>query len=549
MAVNGIYGLSGSGIDVDSMVKVGMLSKQNDYDKLYKKEVKNEWVKEAYSNVYSDLQTFTNSTMTNYRRSAATNPMLVAATNSSVATATANADAAIMSHTVQVKEMASNAYMLTGDGGIKRNATAEKEDSIYLKDLFDTTGWDSNSSLSLTVSDGKSTETLKLTYEQVVTNGQTLNDLAASFRNLGLNIKASYDSTNDAFSLYNSNGGEKNTISITAKDDKAAALMQSLNLFEVETSYDADGKVTSTLKSNEVDNGDGTTSKVSTLNFATDTTVAATGKNAVAIIDGKTYESETNKISASNVTYSLLGTGTSTMTVSQDTDKLIDNVKKFVEDYNKMIDSLNSKYNETRYSDYGVLTKSQENGMTKEQVEKWNEKAKSGLLYHDQTLGKTISALREAIYTPVTSVDGRYNSMMSIGIESSTDRGHLRLDEDKLKKALSEEPNVVYQLFNSSGEVTDKNGKTTTDYNKEGVVNRIYDKMNSSLKEMKSYAGTSSEASDGSTLGNLILQLQTKMSNFKTQMDAFEKGLYKKYDAMEQAIQRLSMQMGYISNQ
>ena len=325
--------------------------------------------------------------------------------------------------------------------------------------------------------------------------------------------------------------------------------MQSLNLFEVETSYDADGKVTSTLKSNEVDNGDGTTSKVSTLNFATDTTVAATGKNAVAIIDGKTYESETNKISASNVTYSLLGTGTSTMTVSQDTDKLIDNVKKFVEDYNKMIDSLNSKYNETRYSDYGVLTKSQENGMTKEQVEKWNEKAKSGLLYHDQTLGKTISALREAIYTPVTSVDGRYNSMMSIGIESSTDRGHLRLDEDKLKKALSEEPNVVYQLFNSSGEVTDKNGKTTTDYNKEGVVNRIYDKMNSSLKEMKSYAGTSSEASDGSTLGNLILQLQTKMSNFKTQMDAFEKGLYKKYDAMEQAIQRLSMQMGYISNQ
>ena len=99
------------------------------------------------------------------------------------------------------------------------------------------------------------------------------------------------------------------------------------------------------------------------------------------------------------------------MTVSQDTDKLIDNVKKFVEDYNKMIDSLNSKYNETRYSDYGVLTKSQENGMTKEQVEKWNEKAKSGLLYHDQTLGKTISALREAIYTPVTSVDGRYNDV------------------------------------------------------------------------------------------------------------------------------------------
>jgi flagellar hook-associated protein 2 len=64
---------------------------------------------------------------------------------------------------------------------------------------------------------------------------------------------------------------------------------------------------------------------------------------------------------------------------------------------------------------------------------------------------------------------------------------------------------------------------------------------------MKSYAGTSSSASDGSTLGDLILEMQTKMSNFKTMMDAFEKSLYKKYDAMEQAIQRLSMQANYIT--
>lgn len=541
MAVNGIYGLSGSGIDVDSMVKVGMISKQNDYDKLYKKEVKNEWLKEAYANVYSELNTFTNSTMTTYRRSAATNPMLVAASDSSVVTATANADAAAMSHTVEVKQLASNAYMLTGDNGITRNAGAEDEKSIYLSDLIDTSNWDKDTKLSLAVSDGKSTETLTLTYEQVVTNKQTLNDLAASFKNLGLNIKGGYDATNDSFSLYNSSGGEDNKISITAKDTNAASLMNALNLYQVETTYDDKGKPSSSLKKN----ADGS----STLNFAVDAEQSVAGKDAIAIIDGKTYKTDTNKVSASNVTYSLLSTGSSTMTVSQDTDKLIENVKKFVEDYNKMIDSLNDKYNETRYKDYGVLTKSQENSMTKEQIEKWNEKAKSGLLYHDQTLGKAISALREAIYTPVESVDSSYNTMMSIGIESKTDRGHLKLDEDKLKKALSEDPDCVYQLFTASGDVTDKNGKTTTDYKQEGVIGRIYDKMNSSLKEMKTYAGTSTEASDGSTLGTLILQLQTKMSNFKTMMDAYESKLYKKYDAMESAIQQLSMQMGYISNQ
>ena len=61
MSATGIYGLSGSGIDVDSMVKVGMLTKQNEYDRMYKKEVRQEWTKEAYANLYSDLTTFTTS--------------------------------------------------------------------------------------------------------------------------------------------------------------------------------------------------------------------------------------------------------------------------------------------------------------------------------------------------------------------------------------------------------------------------------------------------------------------------------------------------------
>ena len=47
MSGMGIYGLSGSGIDVDSMVRMGMMTKQNEYDRMYKKEVRNEWEKEG----------------------------------------------------------------------------------------------------------------------------------------------------------------------------------------------------------------------------------------------------------------------------------------------------------------------------------------------------------------------------------------------------------------------------------------------------------------------------------------------------------------------
>lgn len=565
MSTSGIYGLSGSGIDVDSMVKVGMLSKQNEYDKLYKKEVQNSWMKEAYADLYSDVSTFANSTLSTYKMSYTTNPMTVASSSTSVATAVANSNAVAMAHTVTVSATASNAYMLTDDKIKRANANIMengKATGIKLADVIFTDAQQTSlksqiqsgslngddTALSFTLKDSADAsdkgKTISFTYDELLSSGQTLNDLVSKINNSGLNISASYDSTNDAFSMYQKDSGSKNAIAIevaddtsSTTDDNARTLINSLQLKAV-TTTSKDGTATSTM---------GSLLQLS----STNTSISAAGTDAKVTIDGKEYTSASNKISAANVTYTLTSTGSSTMTVSQDTDKAIENVKKFVEDYNKMMDSLNDKFNEKQYSDYGPLTKSQENSMTQDQIDKWNKKAKSGLLYHDTTLNKIRSAMREALYTPVESVDSSYNTMMSLGIESSTDQGHLTLDEDKLKKALAADPDCVYQIFASKGETTTKladgTTTTTTDYDKEGVVNRLYDSLNSQLKDLKSYAGTSSEADDGSSLGTLLKNLQDQMTAFKTKMDAYEKALYSKYDDMESAIAKLSAQFNFVS--
>ena len=561
MSTRGIYGLSGSGIDVDSMVKVGMMTKQSQYDKMYKQEVKNEWLKEAYSDLYSDLNTFNTTTLSSYKMSSKTSPMLASSSASTVATATANADAASMSHTVNVSALASNAYLLTKDGITRSNTTAST--SIYLKDVLFTAGEQTalqNSSangsdtlLSFTISDGSGdsakTATISFTYDDVFSSNQTFNDLVSKINASGVNIQASFDNTNNAFSLNQKTGGSGNQINLSIATDgsdsakNGAALINKLDLHSVTSSADSSGNITSSLSTDAV-------------TLSTDTTkgtasYSVSGKSAQVTIDGKSYESDNGKVTVGGVTYTLNAMGSTTVSVSQDTDTLVKNVQAFVDDYNKMIDELNSKYYETQYSDYGVLTKSQEAAMTQDQIDKWNEKAKSGLLYHDQNLSKIISSMREALYTPVDSVDSNYNTMMSIGITSSTDQGHIKLDTDKLKAALAADPDCVRQLFANSGDVTktDKNGKTTTttDYSQEGVLNRISDALYTNLKTLKSYAGSSSETSDGSTLGTLIESLKTKMSDFKTQMDAFENALYDKYDAMETAIQQLSTQLGYIT--
>ena len=561
MSTTGIYGLSGSGIDVDSMVKVGMMTKQSQYDKMYKQQVKNEWMKEAYAGLYSDLNTFNQSTLSNYKMSATTSPMTATSTASSVATASANADAANMSHTVQVTSLATNAYLQTGDDKITRavkDADGKASTGIKLSDIFyDGSSYDKDSeeaALAFTISDSTGTSgksaTISFTYKEIFSDGVTLNDLASKIKNSGVNIQASYDSVNDSFSLYQKTGGKENIISLETATDadgkaisstaakNAQTLLSNLNLYKVETSTDSSGNKTQKLADSKLTFDSSTTKQ------------SVAGTNGEAIIDGKKYSTTGSKLTAGNVTYTLAGTGTTTVSVSQDTDKLIENVKQFVTDYNKIIDELNSKYYEKQYSDYNVLTKSQENSMTQDQITKWNEKAKSGLLYHDQNVSKIISAMREAFYTPVEGTDSNYNTMMSLGITSSTDQGHIKLDEAKLKTAIAADPDAVRNVFSASGDVTktvDGETTTTTDYSKEGVMNRISDALYANLKTLKSYAGDSTETSDGSTLGTLIENLKTKMSDFKVQMDAYQELLYKKYDSMETAIQQLSVQMGYIT--
>ena len=62
MGANGIYGLSGSGLDIESLVKMGMMKKQNQYDKMYQQQVQQTWQKEAYNDVFTKVNNFKNAT-------------------------------------------------------------------------------------------------------------------------------------------------------------------------------------------------------------------------------------------------------------------------------------------------------------------------------------------------------------------------------------------------------------------------------------------------------------------------------------------------------
>ena len=588
MGANGIYGLSGSGLDIESLVKMGMMNKQNQYDKMYQTQLKQTWVKEAYNTVYTDVKAFKES-MSTFKMQSNMSAMQATSSNNDVVSVTANGAAAAMNHKITVEQVASNAYLMTANGKKIERANNSAANSAYLKDVLfsgdatkttvdgqtsylvrnGTTGnidtfKGSDVAISIEVqdsdevdSDGKPvTHKVEFTYDQIFGDNKTLNDLATAFSNSGANVQGGYDNVNDSFSLYNKTSGSANKIGLKATNETSKELLDKLHL----ASYDGQNNTLG-----------------SAITFETDKmNVVATGTNAKATIDGKTYESDTNKLNVANVIYNFNGVsaknadGTyqaSTISVSQDTDKIVDNVKKFVETYNTLIDSLNTKYREEKNTDYKPLTKKQESEMTESQINKWNEKAKSGLLYHDNNIYSIISDMREALYTEVDAVDTvltdargnkySYNSMSSIGITSSTNQGHITLDEEKLKKALTEDPDCVYQLFASDQDSTYISGSTNknqsdtytskSDYLNTGIANRLYNSMTTNIRNLESYAGTSKETDDESYLGKLITNMNTKMTSFQTLMKSYESKLYKKYDAMEVALSKLGAQLSYIT--
>ena len=570
MGANGIYGLSGSGLDIESLVKMGMMNKQKQYDKMYQNEMKQEWLKEAYVGVYDSMKTFKNN-MTDFKLQSNMSAMNATSTNEDIVSVSANGAAAAMSHKVSVSQVASNAYIMTGMNGSSPAeitfANSSNPGKNYLMDVMysdvqttdngdgtysyklngsSTSVNGSDVAIKLTLKDSSAsnarTHEVTLTYDDIIQDKKTLSDLASAINKSEANIQAGFDTANGSFSMYNKTSGEKNIINITAGNSDTATLLNNLHL----ASYNAQ------------DNTLG-----AALSFTNNGTAveAAKGTNAQATIDGKTYNLESNKITVAGVTYNFNNVSevgkTTTVNVSQDTDKIVDNVKKFVDMYNTMLDSLNDKLSEEKYSDYKPLTKEQEAEMTEEQIKKWNEKAKSGLLYNNSQVRTLVSDMREALYTPVDAVDSKYNSLSAIGITTTTTKGHVTLDEDKLRKALTEDPDCVYQLFASDQDSSYIAGSTNTnkltayekkeDYKNTGVANRLYNAMTDNMSIFENYAGTSKATDDQSYLGKLISNMQTRMTSFQTLMKSYENKLYDKYDAMEVALSKLGAQLSYIT--
>lgn len=671
MGVNGIYGLSGSGLDIESLVKVGMMGKKKQLEKMQQTYTKNEWKKETFLDVYDKINDYNLSTLSNFKLSSTTNARSATSSNP-IITATANASAPVMNHKITVDQTATNAFFvgttpMSGGGETKLGAAISftlgdgtdtgvalatyssasiSSNSDFLStnagkfttflqgkydDAIDLYDYESTeTALSITLNDGiNSAESIEITYgdiAQLLTNedatvqdfvdllnkkiktseitasyeydsttstsslkfthnvasstatvnvdifsgvgtlggeilsslgatadalgGYYLNasnttggspasfsnegaattinlaatasyyDLVSAINNAGTNVRATFDEVQKKFSIYNTKTGSNNSVTIQANNLATETLFNSMGLKDAH-------------------------SQSNVLKFDGGVVNSTQGKDASVTIDGDRYtEINSNTLNVNGVIYNfgnVTEKTTSVVSVSQDKEKIIENVKSFVDSYNKFIGELNEMYREKPNSSYAPLTDAQKAEMTEDQIKKWEEKAKAGMLYHDSTLRKIITNMRTALSDQIgsSSSNSKYKTAYSIGISSKGLEGQIQLDENKLRNALADDPDSVYKIFAYEDKENSKNN---------GMARRLYDTLNdNALKSIKQVAGTSKDTSDDSQLSTLLRNLQTRMSSFQSMMNSFEESLYKKYDAMESALAMLGSQLNYVT--
>lgn len=268
------------------------------------------------------------------------------------------------------------------------------------------------------------------------------------------------------------------------------------------------------------------------------------GENAVFTINGLRTERASNTFSMNGVTFTLHNSSSSgqatTVNVSTDNESIMGTIKEFVEKYNELIGKINGKLTEERYSSFTPLTEEQKSAMSESEIEKWEEKAKSGLLKRDQILDSGLLKFRTDLYTEVISndvtlTDSKYNQLAEIGITTTNnymDRGKLQIDEAKLRKAVEENPEAIYQLFMA-------NGSTQSE---KGIARRLRESISSTIGKVEARAGNVLKTEQTYTMGKELIRVRDDIDRLEDQLKMAEQRYWNQFNAMEKMMQNLNNQ-------
>ncbi len=343
----------------------------------------------------------------------------------------------------------------------------------------------------------------------VVDDKSTINDFTTAVSKMG--VSASFDAAQGRFYVNASKTGAANDFNIISSDPAA---LEALGLGSGSKKVDARDAII-------YYNG-----------------VKYTGDSNTMTINGMTITAKAKTDTAVNVE------------VSADTDAAYDNIKKFVKTYNELIEEMNKYYNE-KDAGYDALTEDERSKLSDTQIEKWEEKAKQGLLRRDSTLQTLLTNMRSTLNkgVTVTLADGTTQTMSlaSIGIVTGdySENGKLHImgdpddeeyasQENKLRAALEGNDNLVSQII----------GGTTDN---KGVGTQMYEYLQKSMARIEGTRSSQTFYND-KTLDSEIDDYDDEIDKWEEKLQNLEDKYYNQFSKMEAAMAKMQSQQSYLSS-
>ncbi len=500
MAINSVNNSSkilgmASGIDTESIVKNLMQVEQLKVKKFYQQKTRLEWNKDAQQEIRSLISKFRNTTMsvlspeTNINNSSAYNTLV-----------------ATMSQTTSAVQITSTALAIQGQHNI---------DSITR------------------IASGSNTQSSQV----VLTSGSI--STSTTLENLTLDTPLQFagtDSDTISFKLNNEEFIFKKTDTLQTVINTVNASKAGVKFVYSELSNKFSLQSTATGASTKIDiiNNLGNFFGASSAIKISDA-IIQNGQNALLRIDGIDVSRSSNDFSIDGINYSLISSSTSSIgfRIDQNLTATVDRISAFLKLYNQLVTELQDKLSEEKFNSFKPLTDTEKESMTENEIKLWEEKAKSGQFRNDRSLTSLLNNMRSMFFA---KVDGVGKSLSEIGFQTGSykEQGIIYLDETKLRKALSENPTIVSQLFiKSSASLS-----TATKYTESGLIPKLINQFNN-------YNGLFKV----STANQDIIKADDRINILNTQLSNKESYYYKRFAAMEQALSSMQSQSAWLSKQ
>ena len=508
-----------TGMDTDTMVKQMLKPYSMKIDKVKQSKQILQWKQDIYRDIITDIRALKTSFLDNVNPES--NLLLksnyagfdVSSSSVATATATATVGAVAGNYTVNVTSLAQGAK-LTG------NALAGKTTSTKLSDLAPSIAGDI--SLQINVNGTDKTITLadagNKTIDELVNaiNTQTNGEVTARFSDL-----------TKTFSLETNKTGINSSVKIVSAGT-TADIITALG-----------------INAGDID--------VAKQGANANLTIVSPGGDPLAPIPVTTQES--NDFTIDGVNYSLKGAGSTTLSVSTNTDKIYDKVMGFITKYNELVDKVSQKVEQKRQYSYTPLTDDQKKDMKEDEIKSWEERAKEGLIKGDTSLTSMLTSMRNAFFEGITGVG---ISLKDLGLNTSSDytkRGKIVIDEsltaDAAKKKFTD------ALKSNGTQVADLFCKTGATYSEKGIFQRLNDTIENYTRPygaekgiLLQKAGMKGSSTDFKNfLSEQIIQKDKYISDLNAKLSAKENSFYSMFAKLESAMNKANSQSGWLSQQ